>query len=111
MAQIQNISQEQHASALADLQRKQPRSWTQQIIVDVIIWLLLNGTDLEEKKYQLLCQQDMQNIWRSAACAWLETAPADIWSWLQQDQTRTCLGELRDQIDFDVIAAVPGEGE
>ncbi|CAE7399752.1 unnamed protein product [Symbiodinium necroappetens] len=83
-------------------------NWEQQILVDIIGWLIVNGLVKDLKKSRLLCQQNARNLWRQYATAHLESAPSDVHRWLKDSKTKTCLDCLRNRIDFTVSNAVPG---
>jgi len=109
LSKIERVTEEARVANLASL-RKKPEAWCQQLIVDVISWLLLNGLSSEASKQRLLCQQDLYNLWRNAACKCLEPAPLDMGLWLSQERTKIALGELVDKMDFKVAEDLPGEG-
>ncbi|CAE7254425.1 CPK24 [Symbiodinium natans] len=94
---------------LADLKKKK-EAWAQLVLVDVITWLVLNGLASEASKRQLLYQQDLRNLWRSAACSVLE-ARRDPEAWLLQARTKLALAEVVSDLDFTVPASCPGQGQ
>ena len=50
------------------------QAWNQAVLVDLLSWLVLNGIRTEARKRHLLLQQDLQNLWRVAACAGLRAS-------------------------------------
>eukprot|EP00931_Biecheleriopsis_adriatica_P057118 TRINITY_DN33879_c0_g1_i1.p1 TRINITY_DN33879_c0_g1~~TRINITY_DN33879_c0_g1_i1.p1 ORF type:complete len:3259 (+),score=710.44 TRINITY_DN33879_c0_g1_i1:1294-9777(+) len=109
LSKVERVSEEARANGLASL-KKRPEAWSQRLIVDIISWLVLNGLWLEAKKQQLLHQQDLQNIWRSAACQCLEPGAMEMDLWLSQERTKIALAELVSKVDFSVSGELPGEG-
>ncbi|CAE7712147.1 unnamed protein product [Symbiodinium sp. CCMP2592] len=71
LSRVAQLSEEARSRSLADLKKKK-EAWAQLVLVDVITWLVVNGLAAEASKRQLLHQQDLRNLWRSAACraAW-----------------------------------------
>eukprot|EP00439_Symbiodinium_sp_Y106_P026944 s858_g3.t1 len=82
LSRVAQLSEEARSRSLADLKKKK-EAWAQLVLVDVITWLVVNGLAAEASKRQLLHQQDLRNLWRSAACSVLE-ARRDPEAWLLQ---------------------------
>jgi hypothetical protein len=108
---VEGVTEAARAQRVLGLRRK-PSVWNQCAIVDIIVWLVLNGIRAEERKHQLLCHQDLRNLWRSAASTCLGTIPEDLNSWLQDARTQAAMELLRGRADFLVPTAgarLPGD--
>ncbi|CAE8591309.1 unnamed protein product, partial [Polarella glacialis] len=109
LSRVEGVSSQARAASMAAGKMKH-EAWSQRYLVDIIAWLLLNGLSSEAQKRQLLRQQDLRNIWRSAACQCLEAAPEEVNTWLDRARTKTALAELVVAMDFSVSTNLPGEG-
>ncbi|CAK9037999.1 unnamed protein product [Durusdinium trenchii] len=107
LSTVEKLQEEARASALAALKRK-PEAWAQAVLVDLLAWLVLNGIRAEARKRHLLHQQDLQNLWRAAACRVLESPRAE--QLLAEGRLKIALFELLGSLDFCVSEKRPGEG-
>ncbi|CAJ1376910.1 unnamed protein product [Effrenium voratum] len=108
LSQVEQTSEEARAASLQALRRK-PEAFLQATLVDALCWLVLNGLNAEARKRQLLRQQDLHNIWRSAACRCLEIGTEDLALWLGKARTKIALAELVVSLDFSVSDQRSGE--
>lgn len=108
LSSVEQSSEEARATNLANLKRK-PEVRAQTMLVDLLTWLVLGGIRSEARKRHLLHQQDLQNLWRSAACIVLESRD-DVDDLLAQARTKIALFELLSSLDFRVSEKRPREG-
>ncbi len=105
---------------------------TGQVEDDVAAWLQLNGMKAEKLQFLQLCSQSMQTVWRKVALDGLLASSGvkgvDVVSdidgrigggrlapdkahglmrFAESAQLRTCIGALRDLVDFDIPREVP----
>eukprot|EP00929_Paragymnodinium_shiwhaense_P070628 TRINITY_DN35771_c0_g2_i1.p1 TRINITY_DN35771_c0_g2~~TRINITY_DN35771_c0_g2_i1.p1 ORF type:complete len:2134 (+),score=468.58 TRINITY_DN35771_c0_g2_i1:176-6403(+) len=105
---------EERADELQVLQASDEGRWQQEILSDILCVTFLNGMRIDERRHVLLCQQNLQDLWRKAAFKHLETAPFQatsetdpdgrdaIHAWLGQEKTKIALNELRSRIDHTI---------
>jgi len=95
-------------------------AWNQAMIVQSTVWLLLNGLKMEEKKYRLLCWQNLQNIWGEDANGQLDRLQESdkerksekerIEEWCSVKDSAYAIDNLKHWLEFDVSTALPGHG-
>lgn len=79
----------------------------QRILQDVISWLVINSMRVDGIQFNLLCEQNVTNIWRKRAFASISTHHLAM-------DSPTCPGEVsrglqlfRERVDFNVENMVP----
>ncbi|CAJ1349248.1 unnamed protein product [Effrenium voratum] len=108
LSQVEQTSEEARAASLQALRRK-PEAFLQATLVDALCWLVLNGLNAEARKRQLLRQQDLHNIWRSAACRCLEIGTEDLALWLGKASVKMIRPPFQDTLEIAGWRAIEKE--
>jgi hypothetical protein len=97
------------ASARQELDTLAPPDISQQLLKHVCAWLFINGMRSEKTQFNLLCEQNVCNVWRKAAYRHLMGSHVKIGTEGCDTHTQACLDVFRERVDFDVDNTIPPE--
>jgi hypothetical protein len=87
--------------------RPPPEQQVVQMLKDVVAWLILNSCKTEKIQFNMLCEQNMVNIWRKRAFADLMTNHLYIGTTKCAEKTAKCIDVFRERLDWGVESTVP----
>jgi hypothetical protein len=80
---------------------------TRRILRDVISWLVINSMRVDGIQFNLLCEQNVSNIWRKRAFGYITTHHLAMDSTSCPATATRALQIFRERVDFNVENMVP----
>ena len=80
-----------------------------QFLEDVIAWLVINSMRVDGVQFNLLCEQNVANIWRKTAFASLlaNTNEVELANDITSKEIGRAMTVFRERIDFEIENSVP----
>jgi hypothetical protein len=78
-----------------------------QYLKDVLSWLVVNSMRVDGIQFDLLCEQNLANVWRKRAFQTLLQGYKDVDSKLEQKDLILSLQVFRERVDFVIENSVP----
>ena len=80
---------------------------SRQYLKDVVSWLVINSMRVDGIQFDLLCEQNVTNVWRKRAFNMLKKDYRIVDAPVEKPELMTSLQVFRERIDFVVENSVP----